>query len=412
MITKLYLRNFQAHEDSYLELHPGVNVITGENDKGKSSIVRFIRWMAMNRPLGDSIIRDGQTEVEGTLCVMNDGQEIPITRLRSKSKNIYKLDVPEEATFEAFGSDPPEHIRSILQLDDLNYQDQFDPYFLVTQSPGQVATFIRYHTDLDVIDKTIMSSTSKLREVKNQIAQTTAEETKIQAVLDGLNKLQLDQFQKLFDQATEDNQLIDFLSGKMQELSSLLLRNDQCEAQLDKYSPNIEANCAEAKELLNLFEWIQERQVVLITTTDRIQRIEISQINLYELGELISTVEEVLQSNKEKNDQIKPVWSILLNWDKLTVSQRIITAEEIASLNNDRVYPLSVKYLALPTLIRTIHKAINNHDELVKQLFDTQCCIEQDEKTRDALLAQVVSCPSCGQKLTGKGRDHLLEHFA
>lgn len=410
MITKLYIKNFQAHEDSYLEFHPGVNVITGENDKGKSSVVRFIRWMAMNRPLGDSIIRDGQTEVEGTMVVMNDGQEIPVTRIRNKTKNVYKIDVPEEATFEAFGSDPPEHIRSIFQLDDLNYQDQFDPYFLVTQSPGQVATFIRLHTDLDIIDRAISSSTSKLREIKNKHEQAEVEKEKIQLILDALDKLQLNQFRKLLDEATEENQLIDFFSGKGQELSSLLLRNDQCEAQLARYSPNIELSYEKANELLACFSQIQSQQRTLIETTNRLNQIEASRIDLHALNALITLVEEIQTFNKEHIEvQIKPLITILSNWDRLIIPQRAVTTEEITSLS-ERAYPLSVKFVTFPDLIRKLDQNINNHIGLDMHLCDLELCIKQEEENRDVLLTQVVSCPSCGQKLTGKGREHLLEH--
>jgi len=407
----MYLKNFQAHSNSYLELHPGVNVITGENDKGKSCLVRFIRWMAMNRPLGDSIIRDEQTEVEGTMIVMNDGQEIPVTRIRNKSKNIYTIDFPKEATFEAFGSDPPEHIRSIFQLDDLNYQDQFDPYFLVTQSPGQVATFIRYHTDLEVIDKSIVMSTSKLREIKSQIVQNTAEEEKIQTVLNNLEKFQLDQFQKLLNHAIEDIALIELLSGKTQELSSLLIRQDQCEAQLAQYSPDIETNYEKATNLVVNFSKIQEQHNIVIETTNRLQQLEVSQIDLAELDELIKTVKEVQIFNTEYIEKkLKPLITIIGNWEQVCFLQRPIDAEEIFKLT-DRIKAISIKATELPVTIRLVQRNIKNYDVLIKQLFDMNCNIEINEKTRDVLLSQVVSCPSCGQVLMEDGRDHLLKHL-
>ena len=54
MISQLTLRNFQSHKASRLRFHPGVNVITGPSDSGKTALLRALLWAVRNRPSGDA----------------------------------------------------------------------------------------------------------------------------------------------------------------------------------------------------------------------------------------------------------------------------------------------------------------------------------------------------------------------
>ena len=41
-ISKIYLLNYQIHTKTILKLSKGLNVLFGESDQGKSSIIRVI----------------------------------------------------------------------------------------------------------------------------------------------------------------------------------------------------------------------------------------------------------------------------------------------------------------------------------------------------------------------------------
>jgi exonuclease SbcC len=56
MIKKIHLENFMAHQDTSIELSPGVTVITGPNNVGKSAVVEAIRHLVYN-PSPKNIIR-------------------------------------------------------------------------------------------------------------------------------------------------------------------------------------------------------------------------------------------------------------------------------------------------------------------------------------------------------------------
>src|SRR5687767_10377413 len=86
-LKQIRLSNFQSHADTTVDLHPGVNVIIGHSNVGKSAIFRALNWVLRNRPSGTGFIRHGQKEVEVTIS----SDEGCVLRQRGKSKNSYQV---------------------------------------------------------------------------------------------------------------------------------------------------------------------------------------------------------------------------------------------------------------------------------------------------------------------------------
>ena len=55
IFKKLILKNVQRHKDLTVHFTPGLNVIRGANQRGKSTIIRSLFWLFTNRPLGNWI---------------------------------------------------------------------------------------------------------------------------------------------------------------------------------------------------------------------------------------------------------------------------------------------------------------------------------------------------------------------
>ena len=147
MIQKLSIENFQSHKNTQLVFDPGVNVIVGASDSGKTAIIRALRWVTWNRPSGDSFRSSwgGDTRVEVSL----DNTSV----IRKKGTgNEYEAN---DIRFQAFGADVPEEVRSILNLNEINLQSQFDQPFLLTSSPGEVANHFNKIAHLDKINTSI-----------------------------------------------------------------------------------------------------------------------------------------------------------------------------------------------------------------------------------------------------------------
>ena len=110
-IARVELENFQSHKESSLALAPGVNVIIGPSDAGKSAIIRAVRWLITNRPLGDSFIRQGTKGSSIELGLDNNS----IIRCKGIKDNYYFIN-DYDNYFRAFGSDVPEEIEQLLNM--------------------------------------------------------------------------------------------------------------------------------------------------------------------------------------------------------------------------------------------------------------------------------------------------------
>lgn len=164
MIQSLKIRNFQSHKRSIINLHAGVNVIFGQSDKGKTAVIRALRWTIYNKPSGDAIRSHwgGDTEVEIKFA---DGNEL--LRKKTNSENSYTLNAEK---LKAFGQGVPQEVTKAVNMDDVNIQQQHDTHFLLSETAGEVATHFNRIAGISVIDRSISKAKSAVAQTKTSIA--------------------------------------------------------------------------------------------------------------------------------------------------------------------------------------------------------------------------------------------------
>lgn len=149
MIKSLKIWNFQSHEETKLNFSPGVNVIVGDSDSGKSAIIRALRWIVYGKPKGDGVCSwwGGGTKVSIEI------DDLRVIRRKDKTGNSYKLlQDGDSKTFRAIGTDIPEEIEKLINLDEINIQRQGDKHFLLSNTSGEVAQQFNRMAQLEKID--------------------------------------------------------------------------------------------------------------------------------------------------------------------------------------------------------------------------------------------------------------------
>lgn len=146
MIDSIHLKGFQSHQDTLIEFCPGVNLILGQSDHGKSSILRIVEWVRTNRPKGSSFLQRGYTgETSGEISING----LKVKRYRTeKSTGGY---IVGKERFEVTGGDVPSEVTTVLGLDDINIQAQLDSHFLILDTPGIAAKYLNALTKLDIL---------------------------------------------------------------------------------------------------------------------------------------------------------------------------------------------------------------------------------------------------------------------
>lgn len=184
-IERIAIRGFQSHFDSLFNLAPGLTIITGPSDAGKTAVIRALRWLAFNEPTGDAFlhtVRDQQGDVvsqaEYTEVIVSLDDGTVITKTRRKGKTSYRLsDYPDQ--WEK--AEVPPEIKAALGLEKqvygdnyetcLNFAFQLDPPFILSETGSVGAKVLGKLAGTEVVDRAIgavTKSTHRTREARTQ----------------------------------------------------------------------------------------------------------------------------------------------------------------------------------------------------------------------------------------------------
>lgn len=202
-ITNVTIRGFQSHVDSGFKLAPGLTVITGPSDAGKTAVIRALRWLAFNEPQGDSFLHtlynpDGSvnTQAEQAEVIVEMDNGAVITKTRRKGKTTYTHSLYPEPWEKA---EVPPEIKEALGLTKQSYGDfetclnfafQLDPPFLLSETGSVGAKVLGKLAGTEVVDKAIGAVNKLMHRTRTDLAQ--AEKTVGQLDVELLEYLQVD----------------------------------------------------------------------------------------------------------------------------------------------------------------------------------------------------------------------------
>ena len=353
MIESLTLHNFQSHENTTVEFSSGINVIKGDNDKGKSSITRALYWLLNNKPSGDEFINWNASQCS-VRAIING---VEIKRVKKSNENKYVID---GEGFKAVRSYVPDELNNIIKTTPTNFQMEDDPFFLLSSNPSDVARKLNDVVGLNKIDDSIQYPNKIVRQMNSSINHI---QNDIQE-----KKRQLDRIKH-----------VDEIEKKNQRLNKLLQKREEISKQIEEIESMVE-DLEEQSEVL-------EQQTVINKLSKRIESLRKKQKKLDDLKEKSSDIRhsiKVIKSCENKTSRLHPIKNLP---DKITELQNLY----------DQYSKLKDNHSGIRKTIKLINQN-GDRTEAIKSEFQELNKKFNEEKKR------IGACPTCGSTFKRGGR--------
>jgi len=356
MIEQIHVKNFESHEDSVFDLSPGVNAIVGDSHVGKSAIRRLLHWINTNRPLGSDFIKKGTKRTHARIQ-FDDGV---IERTKTAKTGRYLMD-SEPDPFTSFGSGVPEKVTELFNMSDVNFQTQHGSFFLLQDTPGNVASYLRSVTGLDDLTTVSDDISRRLRSARGCLTTTEGEVSEMREELEQLERLDVDHLEGCIQEYKRLEVRNNSIRSERRSLNRIVERLEDLEA-----APAISESRAQelfqrADELIGAGERIDDRRFQLQAAVGRVKEVDVAEVLVRE--DLLADVAVVIQQYEENLGQFDTLDGIV---------------KRLKSLQG-------------------------------RELDEKLEVLREEEK---ALLEQLEDCPHCGMGLTDEARERLIEERA
>ena len=203
-ISKLILNNFQQWKTGLIEFKPGLNILIGNTESGKSTLFRAIGSILTGK-MPEDYIRKGTKGCEVEVQ-FSDGSVFK--RIRNKKDNIANANgtiferVGKEIPFEYFNKLGKTSIEFGNKELSLCSYSQFEPHFFITLSDYDKSKLIGTICGIDIVDKLVDSINKDIRsnnanikflenKIKEQTEQKEVKETEFKVLDEKHTKLYL-----------------------------------------------------------------------------------------------------------------------------------------------------------------------------------------------------------------------------
>ena len=369
-MTTLKIKNFQSHHDTELDIKENaINVIVGESDSGKSGIFRVVELLVCNRPSGDKYRTHNtrKTEVEWK----------EVKRVKSASVSQYEVD---GEIYKALRTDVPRQVTEKLKLSSINLRSQHEPYFMLTETPGQRARAMNELADLGLIDYTASALKGQERLNSQQItAKTTDLETK-QKQVDALSwAVEADKDLFTIESYQRSYEILEVELAKLDKLVTQLL---ELETKLSNF-PDLDA-----EQFDHYIDWLKQNDYSELES------------KLDKLAEY----EEDLRLCPDPSQDIDKISSIqIVDYSGLETALTKLAEIESKSWPDESWITELKEIEVMFTTMQALYDKVDAMESLIGELDDVMARFNKKEIEEAAaidemnrLLAEAGVCPLCG----------------
>ena len=442
-IHRVEIKNFQSHEDTTVVFDKGLNIIVGESNNGKTSILRAIMWAIDNQPLGTDFIMAGKDECKVTV-VYDDGTYI--TRGRTlKDTGYYRVAYIDEngkmqtAEYRGFTNAIPIEVVNVHQMPKvnitkdiethLNVASQLDPPFLITESPMTKASAIGRITGTHVLDagvkdcnKTIQGNKKTIKVHADTIVEKDAE---LRALPD------IDALEKVNAAYQAILKTIEAKYSAIEKVRSCQESIVDCEAKIAHWSDELCKKQGMAKFLpivqraqaklqkhafisyaLTKHKDYEDTIVAMSNAIAVCRRIAKNEPDIKHAKMRIGNVQQVLDRYKAFLD----VSNLMANWSQQAemLRNRVMALSTIhahCSLSMSFVGKVAPKMDAYNFCADNIKDAADNSAYAKKMAKATKTMITKTQKEQNSFVLQYGLCPCCGQPVADTSHSEAIVEF-
>ena len=299
-IKRIRLKNFQSYKDEEIFLNPGLNILLGSSDSGKSAIMRAISFVFYNNPRNKTLIHNGETETKVEI-EFSDGTIV--SRILGE-RNAYEYTLPDgsSGSVDRIDKSIPEEIQKMLgnpPSDDFNgficYADQFSKMFLVDLSPTDLPRSLSNLAGIEILEETAKELMSSYKGIEKQ---TKSDEKKLKSLIEERSIYgHVDSFEELLNEANILAQEIFAIEKEIIDLSDFI----------EGLNLEIDENCILECEKL-IFRIYEALHVIneVINDANDIESLSIFNIAIGENNEdeIIKSLNEILVEIKISEKEI------------------------------------------------------------------------------------------------------------
>ena len=252
LLKELGIKNFQSHTDTKLDFCPGVNVVVGPNQAGKTAIVRALRWLVFNRPLGFSFCNKTSAEQVVKVGAEFYGEREAVEHEKTPRKATYRVGREE---FEAFGSEVPDRVKELVKMDNLNFHCQLEGPFLIGQKPAEIAAVVNKATGLDRVGEWAKEFNSRIYRLSKKEAELREQQEELERGMEEL--IIVNELRRRLNRVEKLNNEIEVVKAKWQRLQEVLEELGRIDPVLERMRESVEGVEESVEQLRKLVEEVE-----------------------------------------------------------------------------------------------------------------------------------------------------------